>query len=503
MSPARRTCAVSPRPRPRHGARIGQGGELGRAGSAEGLGVVAGVVGEQRTGRRAVVAAHRAGELFGGRRRRGLRGRGASGGGRRSPVAAEGQRPEQCGPRRLLDHARGYPDGGRGNRGARKVRPATAGKTSAMEHPKGEYLDMDEDKRQQLDQQAEEYVDDVAEAPAMNAEPDRAPPRLRHGGARRQPRTDGILSPARRGARVRRRRRGTITRVPVRPLFRGALCAVVFAGAAALAVAGLPAAGQSVGMHAMARRLAAAAVPDAGPGSGCRPCWRLGGYGAAVVPIDARHPTPPARSIATPASCAAPSLQSGSGEFDVAAGSVRPPDPGRCTPCGSRSSAGCPSTGTGSPRSCWRPSTTPAAGATAARCRSRAPTARRPSPSVLASPDTSAALCGEIGTDGTLSCRNGPTRGAHLPPLGQRDRRVRRQPHRLPAVRGEPRGRARAGARPRALPGTGAAGTGDAAADAGPQGLHGELLAVSRPAGRHPDTPATAGRRRAAYARQA
>ena len=30
---------------------------------------------------------------------------------------------------------------------------------------------MDEDKRQQIDQQAEEYVDDVAEAPAMNAQP--------------------------------------------------------------------------------------------------------------------------------------------------------------------------------------------------------------------------------------------------------------------------------------------------------------------------------------------
>ena len=28
-----------------------------------------------------------------------------------------------------------------------------------MERKKGEYLDMDEDKRQQLDQQAEEYVD--------------------------------------------------------------------------------------------------------------------------------------------------------------------------------------------------------------------------------------------------------------------------------------------------------------------------------------------------------
>jgi hypothetical protein len=40
-----------------------------------------------------------------------------------------------------------------------------------MERQKGEYLDMDEDKRQQLDQQAEEYVDDVPEQPAMNAEP--------------------------------------------------------------------------------------------------------------------------------------------------------------------------------------------------------------------------------------------------------------------------------------------------------------------------------------------
>jgi hypothetical protein len=41
-----------------------------------------------------------------------------------------------------------------------------------MERQKGEYLDMDEDKRQQLDQQSEEYVDDVAEMPAMNADPE-------------------------------------------------------------------------------------------------------------------------------------------------------------------------------------------------------------------------------------------------------------------------------------------------------------------------------------------
>ena len=45
------------------------------------------------------------------------------------------------------------------------------GKYPGMERQKGEYLGMDEDKRQQLDRQAEEYVDDVAEQPAMNAEP--------------------------------------------------------------------------------------------------------------------------------------------------------------------------------------------------------------------------------------------------------------------------------------------------------------------------------------------
>ena len=49
--------------------------------------------------------------------------------------------------------------------------PGGTGVVRDMQHNKGEYLDMDEDKRQQLDQQAEEYVDDVAEQPAMNAEP--------------------------------------------------------------------------------------------------------------------------------------------------------------------------------------------------------------------------------------------------------------------------------------------------------------------------------------------
>ena len=43
--------------------------------------------------------------------------------------------------------------------------------------------------------------------------------------------------------------------VPARHVFRGALGAVVFAGAAALAVLGLPAAGESVGVVAASRPL--------------------------------------------------------------------------------------------------------------------------------------------------------------------------------------------------------------------------------------------------------
>ena len=45
------------------------------------------------------------------------------------------------------------------------------GKPGTMERGMGERLDMDEAKRQEMDQQAEEYVDDVAEMPAMNADP--------------------------------------------------------------------------------------------------------------------------------------------------------------------------------------------------------------------------------------------------------------------------------------------------------------------------------------------
>ena len=47
---------------------------------------------------------------------------------------------------------------------------AGPGEDPGMEREKGEYLDMDEDKRRQLDQQEAEYVDDVPAMPAMNAD---------------------------------------------------------------------------------------------------------------------------------------------------------------------------------------------------------------------------------------------------------------------------------------------------------------------------------------------
>ena len=46
------------------------------------------------------------------------------------------------------------------------------GNHRGMERKKGEYHDMDEDKRQELDQQAEEYVGGVPGQPAMNADPE-------------------------------------------------------------------------------------------------------------------------------------------------------------------------------------------------------------------------------------------------------------------------------------------------------------------------------------------
>src|SRR5699024_12636869 len=54
---------------------------------------------------------------------------------------------------------------------------------------------------------------------------------------------------------------------------------------------------------------------------------------------------------------------------------------------------------------------------------------------------------------------------------------LRREPHALPAVRGQPRGRAPARARSPGVPGGGGNGTGDAAADHHPQRMPAQRLA--------------------------
>ena len=56
------------------------------------------------------------------------------------------------------------------------VRCPAVGEDPVMEREKGEYLEMDEDKSRQLDQQAQEYVDDAPALPSMNADPGRDDP---------------------------------------------------------------------------------------------------------------------------------------------------------------------------------------------------------------------------------------------------------------------------------------------------------------------------------------
>jgi hypothetical protein len=188
---------------------------------------------------------------------------------------------------------------------------------------------------------------------------------------------------------------------------------VVFAGAAALAVAGLPAAGQSVGMHTVARRLAAAAVPDAGPASGVAALLATPGTAPASSPSSS-SPSPTSDPDApTEADLEAGTLrrtvaQSGGGEFDVAAGSVPAPGPGTVQTVRVEVERGLPVdrdrfaafvlATLNDPRG-W------GHGGTMSFARTDGDA---PITVVLASPDTSAELCDDVGTDGKLSCRNGP-----------------------------------------------------------------------------------------------
>ncbi len=199
--------------------------------------------------------------------------------------------------------------------------------------------------------------------------------------------------------------------MPARHVSRAALGAVVIAGGAALAVLGLPAAGQSVGAIAVDRP-AQPGGPDAG-----RPNL-LAAPSPSAPTAPPRSPSP----VASPTTASeAPTeadreagvlrrmvARSGSGEFDVAPGSVPAPGPGaertvrvqveRELPVDRDRFAAFVMTTLNDPRG-WGHG-----GAMSfARTDGDAPITV-----VLASPATSARLCGALDTDGRLSCRNGP-----------------------------------------------------------------------------------------------
>ena len=217
---------------------------------------------------------------------------------------------------------------------------------------------------------------------------------------------------------MRGRLRGTITGVPARRLSRQALGAVVLAGGAALAVLGLPPAGQSVGLPPVGqqeapRRLAAAAVPDPFSGapaaaSTAAPAPVLPSPSALLDPGATPDPDAPTAADLDAGVLRRTVTQSGSGAFDVAEGSVPAPGPGtvhtvrveveRGLPVDRDRFAAFVLATLNDPRG-W------GHGGTMSFARTDGDAAITV---VLASPDSSAELCGELGTDGRLSCRNGP-----------------------------------------------------------------------------------------------
>jgi hypothetical protein len=204
--------------------------------------------------------------------------------------------------------------------------------------------------------------------------------------------------------------------VPPRHLSRAAFGALVFAGAAALAVAGLPAAGQSVGLHALTRRLAAATVPTA----------RVNEPVAALLAGPGTPDPSPVPSPSSPSPSAAPDpdaptaadgdagilrrtvAPTGNGQFDVVPGSVAAPGPGTVRIVRVEVERGLPVDG-GRFAAFVLTTLNDGRGWGHGGAMSFARTdGDAPITVVLASPRTSAGLCEALRTDGTLSCRNGP-----------------------------------------------------------------------------------------------
>jgi Protein of unknown function (DUF3152) len=191
---------------------------------------------------------------------------------------------------------------------------------------------------------------------------------------------------------------------------RGALGAVVFAGAAAVAVLGLPAAGESVGVLAAIRT--AAETPGSGPDAdGDRiSAFLTPPSTEAAGPAVSPSPDPPAPTTADREAgiLRHDVVESGSGEFDVVAGSSPAPGAGevhtlrveveRDLPVDEDRFAAFVLATLNDPRG-WGHG----GAMTFARTDGDAPLTV-----LLASPGTSARLCDDDSGEGTLSCRNGP-----------------------------------------------------------------------------------------------
>lgn len=195
--------------------------------------------------------------------------------------------------------------------------------------------------------------------------------------------------------------------MPARRPLRGTLGAAVFAGVAALAVIGLPAAGVSVGLITLPAGLVAPA-PEPGP-----QVQTVGAPSADPAPLSTPVPATPVPDAPTAEDSDAGILRrtvsdAGSGEFDVVPGSVPAPGPGdvravrveveRGLPVDGERFAAFVLTTLNDPRGWGHGGTM-----SFARTDGDAPIVV-----VLASPDTSAELCDDLRTAGKLSCRNGP-----------------------------------------------------------------------------------------------
>jgi hypothetical protein len=191
--------------------------------------------------------------------------------------------------------------------------------------------------------------------------------------------------------------------VPARHPSRGALVAAVFGGAALLVLVCAPAGVPKVGALALAQPLIGAG-PSAEP-AGSDPADPFFSGAAPPVTSDPTAPTAADRAAGIRARTVD---RAGSGELDVVPGSVPGPGRGDVHPVRIEVERGLPVDGarfaafvlaTVNDDRSWGHD----GAMTFARTDGDAPIVV-----VLASPQTSAELCGGVRTDGTLSCRNGP-----------------------------------------------------------------------------------------------